>query len=126
MSAYTQLKDAITGILPNGWSIKAYEPLAEVPDATTVTLKVRRVSRLPEAPMGAYRVDWILTVTSPTPSRETADPTLFDDLIDLLIAIDNAPDLEWLSWTDAKKTVGDDEQRLAYDITIRTQTAKEA
>lgn len=126
MSAYTQLKDAITGILPNGWSIKAYEPLAEVPDATTVTLKVRRVSRLPEAPMGAYRVDWILTVTSPSPSRETADPTLFDDLIDLLKAIDNAPDLEWLSWTDAKKTVGDDEQRLAYDITIRTQTAKEA
>jgi hypothetical protein len=80
---------------------------------------------LPAAPVGHYRVDWVLTITTKYTSRQTADPALFDDLIDFLTALDEEPGLSWLGWTEAEKTVGDDLERLAYDITIYTLTQKE-
>jgi hypothetical protein len=46
-------------------------------------------------------------------------------LINLLIALDTLPDLSWLTWTEATKVVGDDLERLAYDITIRIITEKD-
>jgi hypothetical protein len=125
MSIYQGLKTAIEGILPAGWALTPYEPIAEMPDATMVTMKVRTVSRLPAAPVGHYRVDWVLTITTKYTSRQTADPALFDDLIDFLTALDEEPGLSWLGWTEAEKTVGDDLERLAYDITIYTLTQKE-
>ncbi len=124
MSAYQLLADAVEGVLPEGWRLVGYEPIADVPDVTSVTLKIRTVTRLPAAPVGAYQVDWILTVTSPYPSRETADPALFDDLLDFLGALDDIG--PWLGWVEATKTVGDDLERLAYDITVRTHTSKGA
>lgn len=125
MSVYSDLKTALEGIKPEGWKITAYEPLSELPDVTSLTMKVRSVRRLPAAPDGAYQVEWVLTVTSSVPSRETADPTLFDELIDFLIALDTEPDLSWLGWTGAEKTVGDDLERLAYDITLITHSSKD-
>lgn len=126
MSVYQQLKTAIESILPVDWKLTDHEPTYDIPDVTGVTMKVREVRRLPAAPVGAYDVDWVITITSAIPSRETADPQLFDDLIDFLTALDSEPDLQWLAWTEATKTVGDDLERLAYDITVRTITQKEA
>lgn len=123
MSAYQTLKDAVAGVLPAGWTLIDHEPLGDLPDVTSVTLKVRTIARLPAAPLGHYRVDWILTVTSSFTSRETADPALFDDLIDFVGALDTIG--PWLGWAEATKTVGDDLERLAYDITITTHTTKE-
>jgi hypothetical protein len=122
MSAYQMVKDAVASVLPEGWKFTAFEPLEDMPDVTGVTMKIRTVTRLPTAPLGAFQVDWILTVTSPNPSRETADPSLYDDLIDFLGALDKIG--TWLGWVDATKTVGDDLARLAYDITVRTLTTK--
>lgn len=126
MSAYTQVKDAIEALVPTGWKFTGYEPLEDMPDVTGLTLKVREVRRLPQAPIGHVSVDWILTITTSYTSRETADPTLFDDLIDFIVALDAEPDLSWLAWTSATKTVGDDLERLAYDITLQTHHQKEA
>lgn len=122
MSAYRAMKTMIEGILPDGWKFTAYEPLQDLPDVTGVTMKIRQVSRLAAAPAGVYQVDWILTVTSSATSRESADPQLFDDLLSFLSALDSDPSLGGLGWTEASKTVGDDYERLAYDITIQTET----
>lgn len=126
MSAFQTVADAIEQLLPEGWNFTPFEPTSELPDVTTATLKIRNVSRLPAAPLGAYQVEWILTVTSPYPSRERADKELADDLIDFLTNLDTEPSLSWIGWTSATKTVGDDLDRLAYDITLTTHTKKEA
>jgi hypothetical protein len=125
MSVYKKLQETLEEILPEGWKFTEYEPLQDLPDVTGLTMKVREVRRIPQAPGAGYEVDWVVTVTSPNTSRETADPQLFDDLINLLIALDTLPDLSWLTWTEATKVVGDDLERLAYDITIRIITEKD-
>lgn len=126
MSAYQQMKTALEGILPQGWKLTPWEPLLDLPDVVSVTMKVRTISRLPAAPLGAYQVDWVLTITAPTTSREGTDPILFDQLIEFVGALDDTDNgLSWMGWTEATKTVGDDLERLAYDITVRTRTNKE-
>lgn len=125
MSAYTQVKEALEQLIPTGWMFTGYETLDEKPDVTGLTMKVREVRRDPAAPLSQYQVDWVLTVTSSYTSWEDADPSLFDDLIDFLITLDSTPGLTWLAWTQATKTVGDDLERLAYDITLQTHHQKE-
>lgn len=126
MSAYQTLKDVLEDITPEGWAFKGFEPLEEKPDAVTLTMKVRSVTRLPAAPLGAYQVSWVLTITSDLTSRESADPTLFDDLIDFLAVLDSDPTLHWLGWSSAEKVAaGEEFDRLAYDITLITTTKKE-
>lgn len=124
MSAYTDLKEALERIIPAGWDFTPYEPTSELPDVTGLTMKIREVSRLSEAPGSAYRVDWVLTITSGLTSRESADPGLFDDLLEFLDRIDSDEAMKWLTWTSATKTVGEDFDRLAYDITLTTLTKK--
>lgn len=127
MSVYQTVRNAIEALLPDGWEFTGYEPAdADLPDVTGLTLKLRTVSRLGVAPIGAYQTEWILTVTSGETSRETADPKLADDLVDFLLTLDETPNLSWLSWTSATKVIGDDYVRLAYDITLTTTTQKEA
>lgn len=126
MSAFQTIADRIEALIPEGWNFTPYEPTSELPDVTTATLKIRTVTRLPAAPQGSYLVEWVLTVTSAYPSRERSDPELADDLLELLEAIDSAPHPQWVAWTTATKTVGDDLERLAYDINLITTTQKEA
>lgn len=126
MSAYQTLKTVLENILPEGWGFKGYEPIDETPDAVTLTMKVRSVTRLPAAPLGGYQVTWVLTITTDLPSRESADPELFDDLIDFLSVLDTDPSLSWLGWSNAEKVAaGEEFDRLAYDITLITTTTKE-
>lgn len=125
MSAYEQLKTALEAHKPDGWAFKGFEPLEDIPDVTGITMKIRAVRPLAAAPIGALEVDWIVTITSPTPSRETADPQLFDDLIEFLAELDADEELSWLVWTEAVKVVGDDLLRLAYDINVRIHTERE-
>ena len=126
MSAYQQMKEALEGLIPTGWKFTAFEPLEDLPDVTGLTMKVRTVQRHPAAPRSQYQVDWVLTITSSATSRKSADPQLFDDLITFLFALDTTPGLTWLGWTEATKAVGDDYERLAYDITIQTIHQKES
>jgi len=124
MSAYEDLKTALQVIIPDTWKFIPFETLDERADVTSVTMKVAAVRRLPAAGQGTIQVDWVLTVTSPYTSRETADPQLFDDLIEFVIDLDAHPDLAFLRWTEATKTVaGDALDRLAYDITVQTHAS---
>lgn len=126
MSAYEQVKEALEALIPGTWKFTAFEPLEDMPDVTGLTMKIREVRRHPAAPRSQYQVDWVLTITSSKTSRESADPELFDDLITFLFALDTTPGLTWLAWMGATKTVGDDYERLAYDITLQTIHQKES
>lgn len=118
MSAYTQMVEAIKSVKPVPWRLTEYEPVEDaIPDSTEITLKVSRVTKLPAAPFSHYQIDWIITLTTEYPSRQTADPQLFDDLITFLTSLLGVGD--WLEWAEAEKVVGSDLQRLAYDITVR-------
>lgn len=127
MSIYGDMKTAIEGLKPAHWKFLDHEPSVDpLPDATMLTLRVRTVSRLPAAPQGAYQVTWVLTITSGYTQRQQADPQLFDDLIDFLNALDEAPDLSWLAWTGAAKgNIDDERDRLVYDIDLIHTTQKE-
>lgn len=127
MGMFTTLSTAITAVLPATWSLVEYEQTESVPppDVTTVEMKLRSVKRLPQTPQGHYSLEWIVTVTSPYTSRETADPQLYDDLVSFLIDLDTTAGLKWLGWSEANKTVGADLDRLAYDITVTTHAKKD-
>lgn len=125
MSAYQQMKQVLTDLLPEGWKLTDHEPILDLPDVTSVTMKIRSVEPLPAAPLGCYAIDWVLTITTPLKSRKSADPTLFDELIQFLGAIDSDDAPEWFTWTEATKAAGDDGERLAYDITVRHHTNRE-
>jgi len=125
-SAYQQMRDVIAPIIPAGWKFTDFEPLEDIPDVTGVTLKVRSVRKLPAAPVGMFQVDWVITITSPYTSRQTADPQLFDDLIEFLTALDEANGgIPGLGATESTKVVGDDLVRLAYDITVQSESERE-
>lgn len=123
MSPYETVSAAIKAVLPDGWQFLAYEaPNEGAPDTTSVTLKIRGVNRLPAAPIGSLLIDWVLTITTEYPDREVADPELFNDLLEFLAALDEIE--PWLAWTTAEKALNE-AGRLAYDITLQTQTKKE-
>lgn len=125
MSAYDQLKTALESIIPSTWKFIPFEALDDRADVVAVTMKVSKIRQLPAAPVGSLQVDWVLTLTSQYTSRETADPQLFDDLIEFVIDLDTHPDLGFLAWTEATKTVaGEALDRLAYDITVQTHANK--
>lgn len=123
MSAYTALKEALDALIPATWKLVPYEPVGDdLPDVTSVTMKIREVRRLRAAPLGKYEVDWVITITTPYTSRATSDPTLFDELVDFLGALE----AEGIAWTSATKVATDEfEQRLAYDITVQTEMTPE-
>lgn len=127
MSIYGDMKAAVQKHAPADWKFIDHEPVVDpLPDATALTLRVRTVTRLPGAPMGGYQVTWVLTLTSGLTQRQSADPQLFDNLIDFLNALDADPDLPWLGWTAATKGNLEDEQsRLVYDIDLIHTTSKE-
>lgn len=127
MSMFTTLSTALATLIPNTWTLVEFEQTESTPppDVTTVELKLRTVRRLPAAPRGNYEVEWVVTITSPYTSRETADPQLYDDLIAFLLDLDTTEGLTWLGWTEATKTVGADLDRLAYDITVTTHAKKD-
>jgi hypothetical protein len=123
MSAYETLATAIGAVLPAGWEFLEYEaPFETAPDATRVTLKIATVSRLPAAPIGSYQIDWVLTITTEYPDREIAEPALYDNLIDFLLALDGIG--PWLGWTEANKALNE-AGRLSYDINLRTNSKKD-
>lgn len=128
MSAYEDMKTAIAAVLPDGWKFYDYEPIEERPDVTSVSMKIRTVQRLAAAPMAKFQVDWVITITSPYTSRETADPQLFDDLMEFLIALDESQGgIPGLGAVEATKVVADEfEQRLAYDITVQSEAERAA
>lgn len=127
MSAYQQMKDAIAPLIPATWKFDPFEPIQELPDVTYVTMKIRTVRRLAAAPLAKFQVDWVLTITSPYTSRETADPQLFEDLMELLFKLDEAHGgIPGLGMEEATKVVSDEfEQRLAYDITVQSEAERE-
>lgn len=125
MDPQQEMADVIRGVIPSGWALLDYEASGDrLPDKQTVTLKIRSVRRIPEAPASGWQIDWILTLMTQYTSRQTADPQLSRDLLEFLLALAGA-DIR-LKVIGADKTVGEDDDRLAYDITVQMNiTSKE-
>lgn len=77
----------------------------------TLMVKQRRLLPLPEAPRGAMRLEYVITVTHPATDPAVSEPAL-DDFVPAFL--DDMRPETWFGWTDAVKNT--DGPNLAYDI----------
>lgn len=108
-------EDLIAGIKavvdPARVAVIGVEDNKDVLDRLTIMVKQRTIAPLAQAPIGALRVDYVLTVTSPAIDPAVAEPELDDFVPDLLNDLSPIP---WFGWSEATKIL--DGQNLAYDI----------
>lgn len=110
------LTEHLAPILPEGSRWVDTQRNLDALDAVTVQWKQNRIARLPEAPIGAVRVEGTLTIISPRQDFDAAEAQLDDAVTDLCAAIDG---LAGLAWTEATK-VAVGEQHIGYDVSIWT------
>lgn len=80
-------------------------------DTITIMVKQRTIRRLPEAPAGSLRIDYVLTITHPATDPAVSEPGLDHFVPELLADLDRH---SWIGWSIATKTL--DDQNLAYDV----------
>lgn len=112
MSVRDTLVQQIRDVVGTTVHVIEYEDNKDEIDRVTIEVKQRRIAPLPEAPIGALRVEYILTVTAPNVDPSKAEPTL-DDFVPSFL--DDMRPAAWFGWDEANKTI--DGQNLAYDIT---------
>jgi hypothetical protein len=126
MTMYRPVADAVAALVPADWDFIDYEAVgteAETnADTTKVTLKVRTIADLPQAPLGSDLVTWVVTVTTEYPDRERADPALFDQVARFRTALKTIGTGVLVGPAD--KTLSED-GLLAYDIDLTTISEKE-
>lgn len=111
-------------LLPPAWRLVPYSRNLDDIAQTTVMLRLQRVIPLPEAPEGAYRSEWTMTVVYPGQDVTRAQKMLDQQLFELLDAI---TDLRRsglnITWSNAESVVFG-ERNEAFDITIQTILTK--
>ncbi len=112
MAVRASLIAAIRGIVGDSAHVIDVEDNKDVPDLITIMVKQRAMARLPEAPNGALRIDYVLSITHPATDPAVSEPAL-DDYVPGFLTDLNAH-RAWLGWTTATKTL--DGQNLGYDI----------
>lgn len=114
------LAAALKPLLPRTWYIVDNQGTVDDVNRTVVRLKQLGITRLPQAPIGAHSVRFVITITAPNVSTQAAEDKLDDQVDDLIHALDGLN----VEWTDATKVIAGD--RLAYDINLTiTSTKKE-
>jgi|GEM_PF-2893902 len=112
-------------LLPRTWKLVPYQRNLDEVDQTTVMLRLQRVTKLPEAPGGAYLAEWTMTVIHPGQDvirgQKMLDQQLFE-LLDAILGL-RATGLN-IDWSDAQSVVFG-ERNEAFDITIRTILEKQ-
>ncbi len=111
MSARTSLVDRIQAIVGDEAHVITVEDNKDVLDRMTVMVKQRTLTRLPEAPRGALRVEFVVAVTHPATDPAVSEPEL-DDFVPAVLS--ELSELDWFGWTTAEKVL--DGQNLSYDI----------
>lgn len=111
MSVRRALIEQIKNIVPDEVHVIDYEDNKDVLDKVTIMVKQRALSPLTEAPIGALRVDYVITVTHPATDPAISEPEL-DEFVPSFVADLSA--LSWFGWSTATKVL--DGQNLSYDI----------
>lgn len=111
MSVRGSLVEEIKKIVGAEVAVIEFEDNKDVLERLTIMVKQRRVVRLQQAPSGALRIEYILTVTAPATDPSQSEPML-DDFVPSFL--NDLVALSWFGWDDATKTL--DGQNLAYDI----------
>lgn len=112
---------AIRELVPAAWRVVGVERDLDELERVTVQLKLSDVRRVPEAPRsGTYWAGWTVTIATPHVDPETADPGVFDALLELVAALDGIP---WLKWSTAEKVLVSG--RYGFDITVDTLTTRD-
>ena len=119
-SARHQLAAAITPHLP-GYRIIPNSRNVDVPDQRFVQIALHELTRLPEAPEGAMRAEFVVTVVTPLTTPQKAEDDLDHAVGDLLRALDALP---WVKWERATKVAYGD-RHLGYDVTVYATTESE-
>lgn len=114
-----QLADALAPHLP-GVRIIPNNRNVDVPDRPFTQISLMEIDRLPEAPIGAHRATFTVTVVTALTTPQKAEDDLDALVGDLVYAIDQ---IDWLDWEVAKKVVYG-ERHLAYDVTVHAVTTK--
>lgn len=111
MSARTTLVQYLRDIVETDAEVVEVEDNTDTLGKITIVVKQRRMLRLAQAPAGALRVEFVLSVTHPGIDPATSEPGLDDFVPSLLSQLNERPGF---GWNDATKVA--DEQNLGYDI----------
>jgi len=121
-SVRSYLEAELKPLLPTTWRIIPNQRIPETIDRVTVALKVDRIEKLPEAPLGNLRNTVILTVADPHKDQVRAENALDDAVLNVLTALDGHSNIDW---TLAQKVLAT-ETYLGWDITLTVITSKES
>lgn len=89
-----------------------YEDAVDVRSTRTIQVKQRTIAWLAGAPRAAYRVDYIITLTTQMTDAGQGEADL-DEWVPALLADLTDP---WLAWTSAQKVL--DRENMAYDVDL--------
>jgi len=116
MSIRTDLVDKVTAVAGRTANVIPYQDSTDVLDKVTIMVKLLSIAPLAEAPRGAYRIGYVLTVVSPATDAQKAEAELDDYVVSLLGDLDG---LDWFAWDSADKVLFQS-TNLAYDVTCWT------
>lgn len=109
-----ELTKALKPLLPKSWQIVAGGRSVDETLKTTVQLRLLSIKRSPIAALGAWELNYRITVSVPEKHTATAEANLDDQVLTLLAALEAAP----ITWKSCEKVALNDGRRLGYDIDI--------
>ena len=111
MSARSTLVQTLRDIVETDAVVIEVEDNTDALGKITIVVKQRRMQRLAEAPKGALRVEFVVSITHPGVDPAEAEPAL-DNFVPSLLS--EMSSFSWFGWIDAEKVV--DEGNLGYDV----------
>lgn len=113
MNVRAQLIAALKAAAGPTVDIITVEDNQDVLDRVTLMVKQRSIVRLPEAPPGSLRIEYVVSVVHPATDAAVSEPALDGFVPELMAELDRH---SWLGWTNASKIL--DGSNLGYDVEI--------
>ena len=123
MTVRAQLEADLKPHLPRGWRLIPYATNLDVIDQHTVMTLQESIERVPEAPIGAVKVDFKVIIIEPKTDPKTAEDALDDAVTDLLLSLNKARQVHWSraerrTWEDSNPCY---EVAVSYFATLDTE-----
>lgn len=118
------LIEQLKPLLPAKWKLIPYNTNLDELSQTVVMISIQSIERAPAAPQSHRLYSATLTILTPLSiGTERADDGIDDDLIDLLNAVDELPNVKW---TKAERGLGNNSNNLGFDITLEVTYRKDS
>jgi len=115
MSMRSAAVDALTGVLPNTWTIIDDERSLNAITRPTLLVSVRSFTPSDYAPLSKITVTLALMILSAHTDAKAAEDDLDELIVELLAAVNTLPNL---TWSEANKVVHLD-RYMGYEITTQ-------